>query len=585
MKNLFFILGALFVLNGCQRENSILEQTMPVLDPQVSVFSGLVGQISDEYGLPIENASVILGEYQTSSNELGVFEFTDILIPENGAYVKVEKDGFFRGSRSFSTKLKTTPYVKIELLDQTVFDIAETSQGGVIEIENAEIELPAGEYRLKDGSKYSGEIIVYARYLDPTIAASHRQMPGSLTGIDVDGEERGLGSYGMLGVELRNLSGEYLDLPEGTQAEIKIHVPNILQESAPGIIPLWHFDETIGSWVEEGEASLVGDNYVAQVDQFSFWNCNVPFDLVELTGFIQINGQDNVGGELKIIDVATGLFSFGVTGESGFFTVMVPKDRALLFELLGLCGQVVYEENLGSLSMDTDLATYDVVSNIEQVVISGILDNCGAGPIESGYVVVMGEDVNLTIPVESNGSFYTEIPGCGNEVQVEIYGFDSYSNLYGFPEIGILDELTNVILLACDEFYEPEYNISYEGQNWNPMGTIDSTYVDFGIEGDSLPVDFQFTMTLVIKDASVYEEEDGIQCIANFTINPDSEEVSYKLLFESQGFWIEGICQKVVEMEGPFESYIFSDITDNIFIVDEEKYPDNVPNVSFHIRI
>ena len=573
------------VLNGCQRENSIEETGVPLLDPQVTVFSGVVGQISDESGNPIGDASVYLGDYQTSSNELGVFEFENILIAEDGAYVEVEKEGFFHGSRTFSTEVEETPYVKIELLGKDEFEILSTSQGGTIEVKGAEVNLPSGEYQLGDGTKYTGDIIAYAKYLDPTLAATYQQMPGSLTGIDLEGEEKVLGSYGMLGVELTNLSGEDLGLPEGTEAEIKFPIPSTLLGSAPGIIPLWHFDDRHGKWIEEGEAILVGNSYIAKVGHFSFWNCDVPFDFVEISGYAQVSGSDYVGGQIKITDLSTGLFQYSFTGANGFFAGFVPKDRDLLLEVISLCGEVVYEEQLGSLSSDQNLGIVNAPSLNGMVTITGLLDNCLGQEIESGYVVINGQGINLVVPVEEDGSFLVEVPACDSPTLVEIYGVDTGLGFYSNSEMSLLEDLIDVYILACEDYYESGYEIVYEGQNWASENMSDGLWLDIDIIEIPSGPDIEFTFSLTIIDSLVYVPSEGVQCKANFIINTGEEDVPYELIFESQGFRIQGLCDKEIENIGPFESLVFRDITNNIIIDDIDKFPGNVPEVSFVIRI
>ena len=69
-------------------------------------------------------------------------------------------------------------------------------------------------------------------------------------------------------------------------ADIVMPVPSEILNSAPATIPLWHFDEDLGSWVEEGQATLVNGEYVGQVSHFSFWNYDVPSNFIHLSGSI-----------------------------------------------------------------------------------------------------------------------------------------------------------------------------------------------------------------------------------------------------------------------------------------------------------
>ena len=585
MKKLFFILGVLFVLNGCQRENIIDVDTMPVDQPIVTVTSSLIGQVSDENGSLVGGALVYLDGHQTMSNELGVFEFNDILISKDAAYVQVEKDGYFKGSRKFSTQINETPYVKIELIEKVLIENIDTQLGGEVNVENSSVVLPAGEYQLQDGTKYSGEVFVYAKYLDPTKVETFDQMPGNLTGINLEGEEKVLASYGMIGVELISSSGEYLELPEGAQAEIELSVPASLLANAPATIPLWHFSDIQGIWVEEGEAVLQGNKYIGQVAHFSFWNCDAPFDLVELSGYVQINDQEYTGGLVKITDLASGTCSFGPTGDRGFFAGKVPKDRDLLLEVIGFCGEVIYEDQLGSLSDDLHLGAYNIVNSNGIIPISGVLDNCLDDLIVSGYVIVNGGSLNLIIPVNPDGSFYAEVPACNSSIDIEIYGIDNDLGLYGLPEFVSFDEAIDVNLSACDNFPQPGYEIFYDGQDWNPISLNDSMWIDFEIVEVSGTNGFEFNMSFTIIDPLIYDPLLGAQCHGTLVFSLDSDIVNYELIFESQGFMIEGVCEKEVEDFGIYQILYFYDVTDNIIILDSLIYPVEATEVEFSIRI
>ena len=87
----------------------------------------------------------------------------------------------------------------------------------------------------------------------------------------------------MMAVELQGASGESLNIAEGSTATLTFPIPQEILGNAPAEIPLWSFNENLGLWVEESVASLQGSNYVGEVSHFSFWNCDAPFELVELS--------------------------------------------------------------------------------------------------------------------------------------------------------------------------------------------------------------------------------------------------------------------------------------------------------------
>src|SRR5690606_37192675 len=103
----------------------------------------------------------------------------------------------------------------------------------------------------------------------------HTQMPGMLMGV-VDDEPQLMLSYGMVGVELSDAMGQPVQLAPGSPATVRFPVMASQQSDAPATIPLWWFDEDLGYWIQEGEAALVGTEYVGEVAHFSWWNIDVP---------------------------------------------------------------------------------------------------------------------------------------------------------------------------------------------------------------------------------------------------------------------------------------------------------------------
>ena len=107
-------------------------------------------------------------------------------------------------------------------------------------------------------------------------------MPGNLTGLTTNNEQKLLQTYGMIAVELEGGAGEKLNLAAGKIATISMPIPASMVASAPATIPLWYFNDTTGVWIEQGTATKQGSNYLGTVSHFSFWNCDVPSNFVNL---------------------------------------------------------------------------------------------------------------------------------------------------------------------------------------------------------------------------------------------------------------------------------------------------------------
>jgi hypothetical protein len=91
---------------------------------------------------------------------------------------------------------------------------------------------------------------------------------GDFLGENTAGEEKVLISFGMLGVELQDNMGNPLQLMSGKKATITMPIDPAQMTSAPSTLPLWHFDENIDLWKEEGSATRQGSNYIGESQSF-----------------------------------------------------------------------------------------------------------------------------------------------------------------------------------------------------------------------------------------------------------------------------------------------------------------------------
>ena len=89
-------------------------------------------------------------------------------------------------------------------------------------------------------------------------------MPGNGKAQTSDGEIVELISAGMMTVDFYDSTGSHLQLATGKTATIQIDLPytsiggNALAVGSE--IPLWHFDESQGIWIEDGVGHVVASS-------------------------------------------------------------------------------------------------------------------------------------------------------------------------------------------------------------------------------------------------------------------------------------------------------------------------------------
>ena len=185
------------------------------------------------------------------------------------------------------------------------------------------------------GNPYSGQVITRITLIDPSSDASI--MPGDFLAInELSGETSHIESFGAIDVDLSDTAGNPLQLQQGKTATITIPLASsIIGSNAPQIMPLYYFDEALGYWIEEGEATLIsteaGFAYQGQIGRFSTWNADMAYETVNVIGCVKDeHGQSVTGAKV----IASGRDYIGQSYEYsdafGNFTVPVRKSSNVL---------------------------------------------------------------------------------------------------------------------------------------------------------------------------------------------------------------------------------------------------------------
>ena len=368
-------------------------------DPDEIIITSIFGSVVDENDIPIANSEVTLntikGFQTTTTDGNGNFLYSNVMVVKEGALLKVvnETTWSFDAFKKLSLTENNYNYTKIKLLDKRYLGELPSMEGGLLEDDasSAKIELPPNSVRQKNGESYVGDIRVIMSWIDPTAEDLASRMIGNLSGIDKNGREVALGTFGMLSVELRGENWAELQMKEGMPATLSFPVPIEILNEAPPTIPLWSFDEELGTWIEEGSATLQDGFYVGEVAHFSFWNVDTKTDPISVKGevFVRVNEEDMEAPYLQVyVDIEGWQVVGGYLDDSGEFEFYnFPANTPFTLSVLDACGGVLWEEELGPYASGTDLETIIVQSTESNfVTVSGSGLNCDGNPVEKGFV-------------------------------------------------------------------------------------------------------------------------------------------------------------------------------------------------------
>jgi hypothetical protein len=446
------------------------------------VQGSLTGKVVDNNNNAVAGALVIAGNSTATTDSRGLFRFNNIQLDKFSSLVTIEKTGFFKAYRVFSASANNTNFVKIKLVPKTVIGNFDATAGGSVTLaDNSKISIPAAGVVVKaTNQSYNGAVKVYAAVIDPTSADIAQIVPGSFQGVDANNYRVILKSFGMLAVELEGSSGEQLQIASGKTAKLRFTIPSSLRSSAPATIPLWSVDEATGLWKEEGSAGKSGDYYEGDVSHFSFWNCDVSSQTVYLEMTIA-TGDGPLSHVLVKLTRPNGASSYGYTDSSGHVGGLVPKNEALILEVMNTCNQAIYTQNVGPFNSNTNLGPITVtLAPINTLQISGSAVNCSSQPVTNGNVLVYFEGQVYSRPI-NNGNFSLTITRCSNSSgTLEIIASDntaSQQNTTPWTGSASTGTVNTGTISACGTSTISYINYTVDGSNFS---------INSSVAGDSI---------------------------------------------------------------------------------------------------
>ena len=430
----------LILFTGCQKELSgSITNNLPDIDKE-TVNAGVRGIVLDENNQPVMGATVSSGTNNTTTDRYGVFSFKNITLSKANGWVKVNRNGYYTAFRSFATTASRIHNVRIRLLPKIVVGNFSGSTGGTISISGGgKLMMPAAAVIDAGGNAYTGTVNVAMTWIDPSSTNLPEIVQGDLRGITTGGEERGLETFGMLGVELTGTGGQILNIANGKTAELTFPIPASIIANAPTTIELWNFDEATARWRQEGQATKNGSNYVAQVSHFSFWNCDAPFPLINLCmTLVNASNSQPLNNVQVRIKRPNGSYGSGWTDSLGNLCGKVPQNEALVLQVMDQCNNVVFTQNIGPFSSNATLGTISVtIPTTQSLTITGTLVNCTNGNVTNGAAVIYtSNSYSYSVPV-TNGTFSFTILRCSSTtINFSVLGVDYSTLQQGTPVSG-----------------------------------------------------------------------------------------------------------------------------------------------------
>jgi len=455
---LTFLAGLIF--SACQKEYF----SGPAQMSEVA----FAGRVIDENGQPIADAQVRAGGNSAKTDNNGVFRLKNLRLEADDAKIYVTKIGYFDFSRAYYVENRSFQNITIQLLKKEQSGVVNAAAGGTIAVPGgAKLIFPANSVSTESGEAYSGTVRVFATYLDPTDPNLAQTMPGDLRGIDLSGVERALVTYGMIGVELEGTGGQKLRISSGQNVELRMPVAAAQAANAPTSVPLWHYDMEKARWIEEGSVQKVGNEYVGKVVHFSFWNVDVSFNLIELSGKVYLVDDQHPfsGAKVRLTMLSDSSSTFATTDAMGCFKGGVPQGATFTMDILDACGEVIFTQNIGPFDQDAMLPPVILPNGgVNQVQITGTLLDCDSMPVTNGYVKIQLNNLSWTAFTDANGTFSVQDFRCDTAsamgtvtafdlnslLQSEVQNFTLPPDSVALGNITVCDTLNEFVMYTLD---------------------------------------------------------------------------------------------------------------------------------------
>ncbi len=283
------------------------------------VTTTLFGVVVDEARAPVSGVEVKAHGKTATTGSDGSFTFEKLKVPSERCVATAKKKGLLPASQSAVPVAGGATMLRLRLLTPEEHKIS--AAGGKIALKTgAKVDFAANAFK-KGKEAFSGEVTVLARHIAPDQEDFAEVFPGGPAAQRVDGSSATLISAGVIAVEL--YAGEEVVALDGTKpARLDFPIPVGMEAALAedATIPLWHFDEAKGLWVEEGLATREGDRYVGEVKHFSAWNLDKPEDQAFVKGKLLCSNEPMGGVSLSFSQF------LGTTRVDGSFRVTIPTN-------------------------------------------------------------------------------------------------------------------------------------------------------------------------------------------------------------------------------------------------------------------
>ncbi len=416
---LALFLALVLSFSSCKKDDDINEQT-PILPATVVTTIG--GRVADESNNPIPFAKVTCQGITTVADARGFYLFRNISVNKGRSIIKLENEYY----RSFKPVPGGITYCDILISKQSNSHQLNGSAGGTVnDPSGVSIIFQPGSLLKSDGSIYTGNANIRIVYFDPNDDIYGNVMPVHdnilLAG---NGNKKFAYSFGTAKIELLGSSGQVLKLDPTKSATLSIPIAVSQSISTPASVTFSSFDPEIGIWKSEGIAMKSGNNFVGEVNHFSWWGSISPLGIATVNGYV----KDISGNPIPNATVESSIsYVYAVTDPNGYYimdvfdgiNVEVTSD---LMKNMGIITSPLTSPVLNSGQVYT---FPNLVFNDATIITGNVVDCSGNSTL--GFATIFDSQDYVIYTLTSNS--YTLFAGANKNILINAFQGNKYGEM------------------------------------------------------------------------------------------------------------------------------------------------------------
>ncbi len=448
--------------------------TVPYTFPEIE--GTLVGYVYGEDNLPISNAAVSIYSASTSTNEYGVFQLSDVKMDGQGTLVTVTKEGYVKGADFIYPNDNGAGTARLKLLKSNVTGSFESGEGGSIEFsDNGLITFSPNSITQQNGSSYNGLVEAYIRNNYPEELSFNDELEGGLIGVNNEGENTVLGTFGSVYISLQASSGENLNIKSEQSFLIKFPIDQNQLSIANEEIIVWKYEASTGYWKEVGIAQREGQFYVIELSEIGNYMFADPYSITHYCARL-INGAELPAKNYKFnVYVGNKLCGTGISDNDGFICSKLPLGEDLDLQIIHpLCDDILKTISIGP--FDEPNNGGDIIIESVQDIRSGSVF-CNNNLVPGALIIIRNEGSTIIQTTDGSGAFNLNLGDivCTPDQVFEVFALKD-NNISPVIEMSAANML-DLKLEICEPECDYSVSFSFEKLEYCDSGDYDALTV------------------------------------------------------------------------------------------------------------